>query len=156
MKKRILTAALLLPALLAALCGCGKQTQVSANADEFVVCVRLDTEDAAICAALDYYISGTFLGGLAMNHADGSALEQDEDIVFRFSADQFPPGTENFNGFSFLIKLSAQPPAAYVEDIANSVGYTETAQCAPFTPAYGNVYAYTVSGSFAEGFTLKQ
>ena len=105
--KRHIGAALAFALLLAVLCGCGKERPVTANADEFVICVRLQTEDAVMCAAADYFINGEFLGGLAMNHADGTALERDETMVFRFAKEQFPPGTKDFKGFSFLVKLSA-------------------------------------------------
>ena len=152
MKRLAAAAAVLL--LLAALCGCGKERPVTANADEFVICIRLQTQEAVMCAGLDYYINGEFLGGQVMNHADGSALEPDKEIVFRFSAEWFPPETKDFNGFSFAVKLSAEPPAADIEDVANSVGFSETALCAPFTLEYGNVYRFTVSGSFADGFVF--
>ncbi len=142
-----------------ALCffGCAKDEPVTAAPDEIVLDILLQTNDTVYTAGIDYFIDGTFLGGQAMNHADNTALSNPKHCFFRLGPDAFPTGTVDLRGFGFLMKLSADPdPQADVQAIADSVGFTETNEIAPFGAAFGNVYRFTVTGSFENGFRLEK
>lgn len=154
--KRILFIALV-AALALCFFGCAKENPVTAAPDEIVLDITLQTDDTVYTAGIDYFMDGTFLGGMAANHADNSPLSPGERHVFRLGPEQFPAGTEDLRGFGFLVKLSADPdPQADVQAIADSVGFTETNGIDPFGAAFGNVYRFTVTGSFESGFRLEK
>ena len=143
--------ALLLAA--AVLAGCGPR-EITAGEDEIIIRITPDVSGPVYRAYMIYGTDGDFLGGQSVCHADGSSLSG--PLSFTLTEMEFPEGCTREN-FSFQIMLSDDPEAAgsdLEDDVSGTYMSVYSNLSDAFTPQYGTVYKYTVTGDLKDGIVL--
>lgn len=136
-------------------CACGVQKRTAAE-NELILAVRFDTEDEVYRGVIEYYLGEEFMGGQSGSHADNTPLDRGEVLCFVLTKDEeFPEGRAP-KAFRFQLMLADSPEMGSIEDDMARKGLTEVPETEPFDASFGTVYSYTVTGSFADGFTLTQ
>lgn len=133
------------------LCGCtGKE--ITAAEDEIAVVVDISgVTDDVYRADIEYFLDEEWMGGMAMGHADGTVYKE-PDTVFRFTSECFPENADLSN-FSFHIVLSYDKDG--IEGLfSESARISPSNPCEPFAAEYGNIYRYSVTGSYTDGLVL--
>jgi hypothetical protein len=100
---------------------------------------------------MEYFLNDDLMGGQAVSAVDESPL--DAVMAFRLEPRDFPEGS-SLEDFSFHMVLCFDQ-VDLQEMFTSSENILATNPCEPFTPEYGKVYYYTVTGSFAEGLILQ-
>jgi hypothetical protein len=138
---------LLLCMLLAgALCACTssdtRQAPVTADENEFYISVVNGCADPLHGVVYEYYLGETLLGSGMCTEADGGYMERNEQLDHAFLREDFPDGA-SLSGFSIRFY------------VINSDS-TQPCQGAPavFSPSYGSVYTFRLTGSAEDGYTI--
>ena len=146
MKKTIISL-LIVSAMFITLTGCRK-TEIHPAEDEIVIALDIsDVSDTIYAADIGYSLDGKLVGSMGCCNADGSPLK---DII-RFSLEEnvFPENSDTEH-LSFNVMLYGDKDGAS----SSSGKIKKTAESITFSPSYGNIYGYSITGSFAEGFAL--
>lgn len=141
----LLTLALFLLATLAFTAGCAEK-EPTAPENAFIIAVDIGTEEKVytLCLEAKNEAGETYSGGWLMN-ADGTRMKGTEYFTF---VEGDLPGTSPFAGLSFRVGVYLdKEKLADGEEIPTN--FTE-----PFSPAFGNLYHFTLTGDKAAGFVL--
>ncbi len=150
MKKSL---AVLLAAAILLCTGClpGMRSELTAAEDEIVIAVDISgVEDPVYRVDMSCFLGGDLMSGAAVSAADGTEFEG--PAVFRLTPEEFPENA-SLEGFSFRIVLCFDTQGLY-ELFTDSENVLASNECAAFTPEYGGVYWFTVTGSFGSGLAL--
>ena len=149
MKKRKILVGITL--FLLTLCGCITK-EITAAEDEVVIAVDIGgIEEDVYRVDLEYFLDEELMGGMAMSYADQTAL-RDRNIVFRLTPAEFPENA-SLSDFSFHVVLSFDQDG--IEGLFSESGrISSTNPCEAFAADYGEIYRFTVAGSYVDGLVL--
>ncbi len=144
--------ALLFAAVIAVSCvGCtGSSSEVTAEQDEVLLEVTLETEDEIYMVSYDTFIDGDMVNGGETGNVNGSAIT--DNVYISLTEDDFPEGSD-------LSALSIQFYIAYttdnagdIESAANHDGQDIVSNELSIEAAYGNKYSIVISGGKESGY----
>lgn len=148
MKKIFLTIMIITTALMA-FTGCGRTDIIAAaSRDEIVILLDIsDISEPVYTAEIEYSLNGKTVGDMGCCNANGTPLIKYVRFVLTENELSENAVTDNF---SFNVTMYADKD----DHSESSVKTQKTADCIAFKASYGNIYRFTVSGSFEDGFTL--
>lgn len=128
------------------LTGCAEQPKVDETRFRIEVVTR--TADLMYGYGLSYAWadggSERTLGGMSVQHADGSAITPGETLYFDFTTDDFP---KDVSLREMTVYLTVYRPDGSMRSAAAPL---------KLTPQYGRIYKAEVSGSAAHGYTVRR
>ena len=141
----------LLVILAMVLSGCSSG-EISAKEDEFVLDIRLDgiTEDL-YRVGISYFLAGDLMGGLATGYADQTPYRE-KAAAFRITPADLPEGRAP-ERFSFQVTVSFDRGGTGTFSSAEKIITSNTSE--QFDAEYGNVYSFSLTGSYSDGLYLK-
>ncbi|MDO5110836.1 MAG: DUF4825 domain-containing protein [Clostridia bacterium] len=115
--------------------------------DVFYLNIRNACSDTIYGVGVRYYLDGKLMGSGGFINADETPLSVDEEASFDFTPQDFPDGTSAMQLYGFRFDL-------YVTDEAGRE--TIVRRSVPISARYAWTYRYTLSGDYANGFSLRE
>ena len=125
--------------------------EVTAGEDEFLIAVRMDTDDNVYRLGHEYALDGVPVGGGECMNAAMTPLEG--DVYMAFKRDILLEKGEDTDGFSVMFFVTNSPviPEDMNQAAAHAGEYAVENEIR-FSPRYGEIYSVTVSGSKKDGY----
>jgi len=135
------------------LAGCMQEpdTRPEASSDEAVITVDFSAVSEPVYRVdLEYFLKGDLMGGMACCNADETPMT--ETVRFALTEAEFPAGSKR-EDFTFYLVFSGDQEGIK-EQFSEAKLIAHTNESSACTLEYGKTYAYSVSGSYENGFTL--
>lgn len=149
MKKQVLSAVCTALTVLS-LTGCKEQSP-EPQPEGAVISVDFSAvSDPVYRMDIEYFLDGELIGGMACSHADETPMIGKTEFVLTEA--EFPAESKREN-FTFYLVISGD--ASGINKMfseASLIAHTE--ESSAFTAEFGRTYAYSVTGSYKDGFVL--
>ena len=125
--------------------------EITAGKDEFLIAVRIDTDDNVYRLGHEYALGGVPVGGGECMNVGMKPLEG--DVYMSFRRDALLEKGEDTDGFSVMFFVADTP--VIPEDMNQAASHTgeyAVENEIRFSPRYGETYNVTVSGSKKDGY----
>ena len=133
--------------------GCRKGEIIEVDPSEIAICIDLKyMEEKVYRLDLVYFLEDELMGGQAVSRVDEKPLDGEQ--IFRLTSEEFPEGSSREN-FKFYIVVSGDRNG--IKEMFSSaelMGHTNDSNV--FTPQYGHVYVYRITGTYEDGFILEE
>lgn len=128
-----------------------KLPEITAGEDEFLIAVRMDTNDNVYRLGHEYALDGVPVGGGELMSGRLEPIEGEVYVSFR--KDVLSEKGENADGFSVMFFVANTPAAPEdMNQAAAHAGEYAVENEIRFSPRYGEIYSVTVSGSKKYGY----
>lgn len=128
--------------------------EITANSDEFIFEIHLNTKEDIYQLAYEYSLGETPIGGGDMMKANGKTKLESPSYI-RFRVNNFPD-SKDITDFSIMLYIS--DTLENVGDFNQAVEHTGQYSIGneiKFTPVYGNIYSITISGDKENGYVAE-
>ena len=131
------------------LAGC--KAQLEPQPDAAIISVDLSALTEPVYRVdIEYFLKGELMGGMACCHADETPMTG--PAHFALTEMEFPAGSTR-EDLTFYLVFSGDT-AGIKEQFSEAEMIAHTNESSAFTAEFGKIYAYSVTGSYADGFTL--
>lgn len=127
-----------------------KAPEVTAGKDEFLIAVRMDTDDNVYRLGHEYALDGVPVGGGELMNGRLEPIEG--EVYMSFQRDILLEKGEDTHGFSVVFFVADTPAAPEDMGQASHTGEYAVENEICFSPRYGEIYNVTVSGSKKDGY----
>ena len=135
------------------LAGCVQEpeAETAPSPDEAVITVDFSAVSEPVYRVdLEYFLKGDLMGGMACCHADETPMTGKSR--FALTPAEFPENSSR-EDFTFYLVFSGDADGIK-EQFSEAKLIAHSNESSAFTLEYGKTYAYSVSGSYENGFTL--
>ena len=125
--------------------------KLTAGPDEIVIHIDFSEVDRPIFRiVMAYFLDSDLMGGQACSHADMTELRKSANFILE---KQDFPEESSLEDFSFHLVFCCDKEG--IDGLfADTDKLTPTNECSAFTPEYGSVYYFKVTGTLETGLTL--